>query len=306
VLAVIVLYKMQPCESPSFRTLRAAISGLGDGQADVKILLYDNTPGGHDVGSLPADVQYKADAENSGLAKAYNYALEIAQKEGFDWLLTLDQDTSLPTDFLCKLCHTARYVALLDRVAAIVPRVTDDGRAVSPFIITKYLIRTRSIPSETLGIPLERVYAINSASAFKVEALQAIGGYDPYFPLDYCDIVMFHRLQCSNFSVFVAENIHVEHEIAIFDLKNRSTPERYDRGVRAEGEFYDEYHEDAHIVLVLKLFIRAAYSVWKMGGSFPFFMLTLRFLCRTMFYSRQHRMESWKRLQRPEISKWKY
>jgi hypothetical protein len=56
VLAVIVLYKMQPSESPSLMTLLAAIAALKDGQADVKILLYDNTPGGHDVGSLPADV----------------------------------------------------------------------------------------------------------------------------------------------------------------------------------------------------------------------------------------------------------
>ncbi len=46
VLAVIVLYKMQPRESAAFRTLRAAISGLEDGQADIEILLYDNTPGG--------------------------------------------------------------------------------------------------------------------------------------------------------------------------------------------------------------------------------------------------------------------
>jgi hypothetical protein len=296
VLAVIVLYKMLPSESPSFRTLLAAISGLADGQADIKILLYDNTVRGQDVGALPAGVQYKADIENGGLAKAYNYALNIAQEEGFDWLLTLDQDTTLPIDYLCKLCHTAAFVASLDTVAAIVPRVSDDGRAISPFTITKHLIRTRPIPADTFGVPLEHVYAVNSASIIKVDALRVIGGYDPAFCLDYSDIVVFHRLRCNSFDVFIAGNIHVDHEIAHFDLKNRSTPARYDRGVRAEGEFYDEYlGKAAHTVLVLKLFVRAAYSVKKMGGSLPFIMLTLRFLCRRVFHSRKHRMESWKR-----------
>ena len=70
ILAVIVLYKMHPSESVSFRTLKAAASSSESGQADIRILLYDNTPGGQDTGVLPEGVQYKADFENGGLAKA--------------------------------------------------------------------------------------------------------------------------------------------------------------------------------------------------------------------------------------------
>ena len=291
---MIVLYKIPLSESAAFRTLRAAISCLPEGQADIKIILYDNTPGGQNVVALPVEVQYKADVENSGLAKAYNYALEIAQEEGFDWLLTLDQDTSLPIDFLCKLCHAVAFVAPLCTVAAIVPIC--GGRSGSPWIRTKHGLRPKRFPDGFIGIPSERVYAINSASTIRVSALKAIGGYDPRFYLWASDLVMYHRLHCNHFSIFVAGDIHVEHESSIADLKNRSTPNRYEDMLRADEAFYDEYMGSlGHIVLLLMMLHRLVYRLWTTGGSLPYFNIALRFLCRSLFYSRKHRMESWKR-----------
>lgn len=295
VLAVIVLYKMQPRESAAFRTLRAAISGLEDGQADIEILLYDNTPGGQDAGVLPAGVRYKADVENGGLAKSYNYALEIAQEEGFDWLLTLDQDTSLPIDFLCKLCHAVAFVAPMNTVAAVVPCVSTAGRLISPWTDRKSRIRPKYFPMGFIGIPLEKVYALNSASAFRVSALKASGGYDPRFYIWHSDLVIFHRLHCNNFSIFVAGNIHVDHVMSGFDLKNRSTPERYEDMLRAQEAFCDEYSgKRVHIWLILMLFRLLVYRLWTTGGSLSYFRIALRFLCRRLFYSRKHRMEGWK------------
>ena len=295
VLAVIVLHKMRPKESASFRTLRAAISGFQDGQADIKILLYDNTPRGQDPGALPPDVEYKADVENGGLARAYNYALEIASKERFDWLLTLDQDTSLPIDFLRKLCGAIMVVAPLNNVAAIVPFLSDDGRVISPFTVTNHWVRTKPFPAGFTGVPLETVYAANSGSAIKVKALKTVGGYDPGFYLDYSDIVMYHRLHRNNFSTYIAGAIYLGHEISGSDLTARSTPPRYEGAVCAEGEFYDEYlGRLERMVLLLKTLCRPAYRIWRMGGSLPYFIISVRNLCRRLFYSRKKRMENWK------------
>ena len=293
-LAVIVLYKLKPSESAAFNTLRSAISCLDGGQTDIKILLYDNTPGGQDIGVLPADVQFKADFENGGLATAYNYALEIAHEKGFDWLLTLDQDTSLPIDFLRKLCNAAMFIAPMHDVAAIVPYMSSDGRVLSPFTLMKYSTITRNIPDGFVGVPLENVYAINSASTIKVSALKAVGGYDPRFRLDFSDLVIYHRLHCQNLRVFIAGNIHVEHEVSVYDLKNRSTPGRYEDTCRAEEAAYDEWMgRIAGIVLTVRIFHRLVYQLWRNGGSLPYFKIGLRFLCRRLFYSRKRRMESW-------------
>jgi GT2 family glycosyltransferase len=295
VLAVIVLYKMKASESASFRTLRAAIPCLENGQADIKILLYDNTPGGQDIGVLPASVEYRADLANGGLATAYNYALELAEKDGFDWLLTLDQDTRLPTDFLQKFCEAAMFVAPMHTVAAIVPCISSDGRALSPFTLMKRWTLTRNIPDGFVGIPLGNVYAVNSASMIKVVGLKAVGGYDPRFPLDFSDLAIYHRLHCNNLRVFVAGNIHVDHEVSGYDLKNRSNPVRYEDTYRAEEAAYDEWMGClARVVLTARLVHRLVYQLWKNGGTFSHFKIGLKFLCRRLFYSRKHRMASWK------------
>jgi GT2 family glycosyltransferase len=295
VLAVIVLYKMQPSESVSYSTLRAAMSALSDGQADIKIVLYDNTPGGQDIGELPDDLLFKADFENGGLATAYNYALEIAHEEGFDWLLTLDQDTTLPIDFLLKLCHTAAFVAPLPNVAAIVPHISSDGQVLSPFIRMKHLTLTKKIPDGFIGIPTDNVYAVNSASTIKVSALKGVGGYDPRFNLDFSDLAIYHRLHCHGLRVFVAGNIYVEHEVSGYDLKNRSTPGRYEDFCRAEETAYDEWVGGvARVLLAVRIFHRLVYRLWRNNGSLPYFKICLRFFCRRLFYSRNYRIENWK------------
>ena len=293
VLAVIVLYKLKPSECVTLDSLQAAKINLAPGQANIEILLYDNTPGGQGIGLLPANIRYKADLKNGGLAEAYNYALKIACDEGFDWLLTLDQDTHLPGDFLGKLCDSAVFVASSRSIAAIVPCVSSDKRVMSPWIPTKHWALVRRFPDGFIGIPSQKVYAANSASTMRVKALGEVGGYDPRFRLDFSDLVMYYRLQCNNFRVFVAGNIRVEHELSGFDLRGRSSPERYIEFHAAEEAFYDEYLSNrSGLVLLLRMLYRLIYRLWSQGGSLPYFRVTLRFFCRRLFCSRNHRRKT--------------
>jgi GT2 family glycosyltransferase len=302
-LAVIVLYKMQPNESAAFKTLQAATSSLQSGQAEIKILLYDNTPGGQAAGVLPDGVQYKANPENGALSAACNYALEVAHKEGFEWLLTLNQDTTLPNDFLCKLCDAAMFVAPMHDVAGIVPSIKSNGRVVSPFTLMKYWTFMGHFPDGFIGIPSKDVYAANSASMIKVSALKAIGGFDPRFPLDLIDFDVNYRLHRQNLRFLVAGNIHVGLELSTDDLKRRSSPGRYEDYLRAEEGFCDEYLGTiVSIVVVLKLIYRMGYKLWRSGGSFPYFKVAFRFLCRRLFYSRKHRIELWKQSIRQRLA----
>lgn len=302
VLAVIVLYRMLPRESVAFRTLRAAISHVQPGSTDIKIVLYDNTPGGQDVEALPADVQYQADVNNGGLAKAYNYSLETAYESGFDWLLTLDQDTALPVDFLRKLSDAMTFVAPLNEVAAIVPRVSGDGRVISPSFPMKSWAVWKHFPADFVGISTEKLtMAVNSASTFRVSALRDIGGYDPRYWMDFSDVLLYYRLHEKNFRVFVAGDIHVQHEASVLDVKSRVSPRRYENIDRAEEAFYDEYLGwKEGMVLLLRLLYRLVYKLWKAGVSRPYFKVGLIFLCRRIFWSRKRRLEDWKQSIRRE------
>lgn len=293
IFAVIALYKMQPSKSAALTTLLASMPSLQNGQAEIRILLYDNTPGGQIVGVLPSGVQYKANPENGALSAACNYGLKIASEDGFEWLLTLNQDTTLPIDFLCKLCNAARFVATMHDVAGIVPSIWSDGRLVSPFTVMKYWTFSRHLPEGLVGIPMENVYAANSASTIKVSALIAIGGFDPRFPLDMIDFDLNYRLHRQGLRFFVAGNILVELELSGHDLKKRSTSKRYEDYLGAEELFCDEYlGRIMSIVVSLKLIYRLGYKLWRTGGSLSYYKIGFRFLCRRLFYSRKHRMRT--------------
>lgn len=273
------------------------MSCLDEALAEVEILLYDNTPGGQEPGSLPEGVRYKADPANGGLAAAYNFAIRMAEDDECQWLLTLDQDTNLPSDFLEKMCHAAQFVSPMQSVAAIVPHILSDGRALSPFTLIQPWTVTKNVSRGFVGIPVQEVYAVNSGSMLKVSALKLAGGYDPRFPLDFSDLAIYHRLHRQQMRVFVAGDISVDHEVSGYDLKRRSSPSRYEDTYLAEEAAYDEWMGwVGRVVLTVRIVHRLVYQLWRNRGSHQHFLIGLKFLCRRVFYSRMYRIRSWERM----------
>lgn len=266
---------------------------LNGSELRLKVFFYDNTPGGQDPGVLPEGIQYEAAYENRGLAEAYNRALEIAQAEGFDWLLTLDQDSALPTNFLSELTKAVALVAAVPTVAAVVPQITGEGRTLSPnyFIFSAI---PRYFPEGFVGISSQDTYAFNSASTLRVSALREIGGYCPWFWLDNSDAYMYRQLHRRGKQIFVAGNIHVEHEFSMFNLKERVTPARYQSIVDAGCAFWDlELGTFAGIYHTVGLVYRV-YKHWKRGDDPALREVTLGMLRRRLFQSRKQRIAQWK------------
>jgi GT2 family glycosyltransferase len=301
--AVIVLYKVIPQDSVSYQSLLAAMECVPPSSMEIEILFYDNTPGGQNIGSLPEGVRWESHGENNGLAIAYNRALEMAADGGYEWLLTLDQDTSLPTDFLSKLGPAIDFVTPLSQVASIVPKIFDKARLISPNGL-RWDIFPTFFPSDFVGISLEpSTSAINSASTLRVSALRAIGGYDLRFPLDYCDAVMYRRLYAKNLRIFILGTIRVDHELSVLDMAARVTLERYASILGAESVFWDEYiSKTAAVSLFFRYLYRIGYKLWQTGGSFSYVRISLRFFGRRIFYSRRRRMLDWEQsVKRPFV-----
>ncbi len=238
ILAVIVIYKMKPGDSASLRTLLEAARAAMSTALRLSILVVDNTPGGQDAGVLPDGVRYRAEPENPGLAKPYNDALATAEKEGFTWLLTLDQDTHLPAAFLTALDQYAKHYHGVDNVAAIVPRIVDNGRPISPFRFVGGFL-PRVLPPSVSGISKRFTSSLNSASLLRVAALRKVGGYDVRFPLHNSDTSLFHNLDKAGERVVVAGDILVSHDLAILQREDRMTPQRYRQLLWDECDFWD-------------------------------------------------------------------
>ena len=292
VFAVIVLYKIAPAKSVSLQTLLTARKQMPQGRCYLKMLLYDNTPGGQDPGLLPDGVNYEAATENRGLAPAYNRALEIAHTQGFDWLLTLDQDTALPPEFLSALGCAIDRVAATPQVAAIVPQITGEGRMLSPNYF-RFDVLPRFFPKGFTGVSPHATYAFNSASTLRVSALFEIGGYSPLFWLDNSDAYMYRQLYLHGKHVYVAGNIQVDHEFSLFDIKQRVSLARYRNIVDAGCAFWDlELGSLAGFYHTASLVYRL-YKHWKRGDDPAIVKITRQMLWKRLFQSRQRRIREW-------------
>lgn len=288
---IIVLFETRPSESASVKTLLAAKDSVGPNRTDVQILLYDNSPGRFDAGRLPDGVRYEAAAKNAGLAPAYNRALSIAQEEQCTWLLILDQDTTLPVDFLARICRIAADVDVDPSVDAIVPRMLDGGRPVAPVFMRFW--GASYAAANFHGISSREVHATNSATLFRVSSLVHIGGFSPYFWLDYLDGYIFHQLYAHGGKIYIAREIEVIHELSLLhggDL----TPERFQNILRAESAYWDLYGTPVQrLAFDGRLLLRTGRQR-RRGHTAAITQLTWNELKRRIFHSKAYRINEWK------------
>ena len=115
----------------------------------------------------------------------------------FSWLLTLDQDTSLPPDFLLRLAAHAVQQQPASRIAAIVPQIADQGRLISPLPLRRGFPAACFSPPAPTASPPASPPPSTSGSLLRVEALHELGGYDLRFPLHNSDTRLYQRLDAA-------------------------------------------------------------------------------------------------------------
>jgi GT2 family glycosyltransferase len=280
VLAVVVLYQMEPARSKTLNGLAQAFAFEPSLAEEIEVLVWDNSPMAVDEHSLPLACIYRHAANNEGVGGAYNAAGVIARERGRPWLLLLDQDTSVTAEFLHGMLGHAAEVMDEERVAAVAPFLYAGSFSLSPrlwrFGHHAPLPRTRNSYTER-----REMFAANSGTLMRVNALEAVGGYAKRFWLDYSDIDVFHRLHARAFGVRIACDLALEHEVALLDYDGRMTPARYATYLAAESDFLDLYRGPAE--RLLHLFRLAARVVRQ-----------CRF--RDSTFSRMTRSELWRRL----------
>lgn len=293
ILAVIVLYRMDPSRAPAFRSLLASAAAQAPDNLHLKILMYDNTPNGRQPHSLPDYVEYVPSIQNDGLAGAYNYALRVAETEGFDWLLTLDQDSNLPVSILHSLAAVAKSLQESDKVVAIVPHLVEGVQSISPLYVGYW--RPSKIPQGFSGLPDREICAVNSAATWRVSYLREIGGFDSRFWLDYLDYTMHRCAFRAGKRVYVAGNIVVQHELASLDPGKRMSPARFENVLMAESAFADLYKNPLERAILPLRWARECLRYTQRGDDPRCVRSTLRAMLRRLFRSRRYRLAQWQK-----------
>lgn len=239
IFAVVVLYKQRPSASVTVATLARALEVAA---TDCGVLVYDNSAdnGADDRAEpLPAGFRYHAAATNHGLLGAYEAALDRMREEGYDWLLTLDQDTALPANFFSAIEPGLRAAEGDPRIGAIVPHLAEGARLLSPAYVG--LCRTTPMPAAFAGVPSRESRAFNSAALLRAAALEEIGGFDPYFWLDHLDSWLHHQLYVHGWRMYVLDSVHLEHHFSLLNYKDRVSLAHLRNFLAAESAYFDVY-----------------------------------------------------------------
>ena len=164
-----------------------------------RVLIVDNTPGELDLPPLRralmlAGVDIVRMGHNVGVASALNVVVREMKTGGFEWLLTLDQNTLLRSDHLA-LVHQAVE-------NTVVPEVDLVG--------VNYEIAGQPMASEGEGA-VETPAVITPGTLLRAACAHACGPFrDDYF-IDSVDTEYSLRARRLGFSVWITERIGMEH-----------------------------------------------------------------------------------------------
>jgi rhamnosyltransferase len=136
-----------------------------------------------------AGAVFIANAENRGLAAALNQGMRRAEDEGFEWVVTLDQDSTPQPGMVAALARSVLAAPKPERVAIVGANTVDERR---PEIADRWLLpghwhmgfrraacRGADLPNVT--------FVITSGSLTRVRTWRELGGFDEGLFIDFID-----------------------------------------------------------------------------------------------------------------------
>jgi GT2 family glycosyltransferase len=294
IVAVVVLYKRLPEQSQTVESLGKIFAAKPELLDSIHVVLFDNSPTALDHMSRPFPFSYHHAGRNLGTSGAYNYAMELAEREAISWLLLLDQDTSVSAEFLPRILEYSYLLQGKADIGSVVPFIYSHGTLVSPRKLGRFN-RISQIPADFNGCCRQRAYAVNSATLMRVSALREIGGYSDDFWLDLSDVYVFQAMFRKGRYMYVAGDLTLQHLITSMDFDNDMTPERYRNFLAAESAFVDLFssapERAAHVIRLLARTLRQR----RRHRNRVFSEITLEYFYRRLFDTRATRIQSWRK-----------
>lgn len=194
IAAGIVLY------NPDFERLKENINSITP-QID-KLVLVNN---GIDNQSIESELLHFIGSNkkinlinngcNYGVAYALNQICQWAKEQGYEWVLTLDQDSVCEKNMIEMLVNSKEFTE--ERVGILCPTIVFEKDGI-------VIAKTDKIQDPSSGSSLEA--CITSGSLTNIKAWDEVGGFDEWMFIDHVDNDFCRTLQNAHYRILRVSN----------------------------------------------------------------------------------------------------
>lgn len=178
-----------------------------------KVYIFDNSTKANNI-ELPVNVTYITEYENKGIAYALNRMMDRAKTDGYEWLVTMDQDSILPDGIIIEYENHISN----DSIGIICPQVIDSRRS---------YMKIKNEPKE------EYVnFCITSASCTRISAWNKIGKFDEWLFIDLIDNEFCKRLIVSDYKILRLNDLVLDQEFGKIIPKSEKVQRFWNRVAR--------------------------------------------------------------------------
>lgn len=148
-------------------------------------------------------IVYMTEGKNKGIAYALNSIMKEAKNKGFEWVVTMDQDSIVP-------------IGLFNEFKKAIAKHNDLG-IICPFVKDK----RRPYEDEKKNLPEEFVdFCITSASCTSIEAWEKCGEFDEWLFIDLVDNEFCKRIRMSGYKILRLNEMVLDQEFGKVIPKN--------------------------------------------------------------------------------------
>ena len=187
VVGVVVLY------NPTDQDISNISSYIDD--LDLLYVIDNSLSNNHERIPKNKNIHYIFNNENQGIAKPLNTAATLAKKAGYQWLLTMDQDTSFPEGVLSEMKKKIQEVDC------------SDIGIVTPWHKTRLHIEK---PKDKIDYPLD---VMTSGNLVNLEIHEKIGGFKEWLFIDGVDIEYCLNLRKNGFRIMRLNHLEIDHNL---------------------------------------------------------------------------------------------
>jgi rhamnosyltransferase len=156
--------------------------------------------------------------KNMGIAYALNRGIEQAHQRNCSFIITLDQDSRLPSRYVSDMLGFYQdCLAKGFQIGMVAPDFIDvNAKTQARFSVLKkwqHNTVTCDLASDSRVKELDVSFAITSGSIYPITVLQAMGGFREDFFIDHVDSEYCLRLINKGYKIFVNCRVQIEHSI---------------------------------------------------------------------------------------------